>query len=235
MGRGFISANVASGVRIQLQLSNTLVKPEELKHAFRILQQQNDGTPTDHDHWSLLVTRQLIEITGGHLAVESMTGQGASLTLCLPINATYAERSTTRDDSLIGLKILIVDDNASLRSVIEKQVRRWGMRPESTYSGKEALAMLRNQINIGQPFDAIIIDHDMPVMNGLQLAERIQNDADIEPKPARLMLTGLSTSAVVEDARQTGIQQVIAKPASGERLRQALLELRYRKPAEEEL
>ncbi len=227
--------NVASGVRIQLQLSNTLVKPEELKHAFRILQQQNDGTPTDHDHWSLLVTRQLIEITGGHLAVESMTGQGASLTLCLPINATYAERSTTRDDSLIGLKILIVDDNASLRSVIEKQVRRWGMRPESTYSGKEALAMLRNQINIGQPFDAIIIDHDMPVMNGLQLAERIQNDADIEPKPARLMLTGLSTSAVVEDARQTGIQQVIANPASGERLRQALLELRYRKPAEEEL
>ena len=73
----------------------------------------------------------------------------------------------------------------------------------------------------------------MPVMNGLQLAERIENDADITPKPARLMLTGLSTSAVADDARQVGIQQVIVKPASGERLRQALLELRYRRPADD--
>jgi len=225
----------SSGVRIQLQLSNTLVKPEELKHAFRILQQKGDVAPSDNDPWSLLVTRQLIEITGSSLAVESMTGQGASLTLCVPLAATYAERSATRDESLIGLKILVVDDNASLRSVIEKQVRRWGMRPDSTYSGKEALAMLRNQINIGQPYDVMIIDHDMPVMNGLQLAERILYDTDIQPKPARLMLTGLSTSAVVEDARHVGIQQVLAKPASGERLRQALLELRYRKPVEEDI
>ncbi len=225
--------NIASGVRIQLQLSNTLVKPEELKHAFRILQQKNTTPTSDGDPWNLLLTRQLIELTGSQLAVESMTGQGASLTLCVPMSATYTERTMPRDESLIGLRILVVDDNASLRSVIEKQVRRWGMRPESTYSGKEALAMLRNQINIGQPFDVIVIDHDMPVMNGLQLAERIENDADITPKPARLMLTGLSTSAVADDARQVGIQQVIAKPASGERLRQALLELRYRRPADD--
>jgi CheY-like chemotaxis protein len=113
--------------------------------------------------------------------------------------------------------------------VIEKQVRRWGMRPESTYSGKEALAMMRNQISMGQPYDILIIDHDMPVMNGLQLAERIQQDKDIDHKPALLMLTGMNVTVVREDAVAVGIQQLLAKPASGDRLRQALQGLRFRR------
>ncbi len=221
----------ASGVQLQLQLSSTIVKPDELKQAFYILQYQHPLNENSHNEpWNLLVSRHLLEKMHATLDVESMTDQGASLTLCLPLQTSEIQRSTTGDESLIGLKVLIVDDNASLRSVIEKQVKRWGMRPESTYSGKEALAMLRNQINLGQPYDVIIIDHDMPVMNGMQLAERIQQDDDITPKPARLMLTGLSISAISDDAQAAGIRQILAKPASGERLRQALLELRYRRP-----
>ena len=222
----------SGGLLIQLQLSSTIVKPEELKQAFHILQ-HHAALSDSHTQapWNLLVTRYLMEKMDAGLAVESMTGQGASLTLTLPLQPAETVSSGPGDESLIGLRILIVDDNASLRAVIEKQTRRWGMRPDSTYSGREALAMLRNQINLGQPYDVIIIDHVMPVMNGLQLAERIQQDADIQPKPARLMLTGLNISAVREEAQSAGIQQLLAKPASGERLRHALLELRFRRPA----
>ena len=92
--------------------------------------------------------------------------------------------------------------------------------------------MMRNQISIGQPYDFIIIDHDMPIMDGLQLAERIRSDKDIRYKPARLMLTGLSISTVRKDAEAVGIKNLLAKPASGERLRQALLTLKYQ-PQEE--
>jgi CheY-like chemotaxis protein len=126
------------------------------------------------------------------------------------------------------MHILIVDDNASLRKVIEKQIRRWGVRVESTYSGKEALAMLRNQAATGHAFDGAIIDQDMPVMNGLELMQRIQDDASISPKPNVLMLTGLSISSVREQAHAVGIYHLLAKPASGERLKRALLELKYR-------
>lgn len=227
---GTYRTEAASGIRLQLQLSNTIVKQDELKRAFAILQyRQPLPQNPDREAWNLLVTRHLMEKMHATLAVESMTGHGASLTLCLPLAATDSNPAGPGDESLIGLRILIVDDNASLRSVIDKQVRRWGMRPDSTYSGKEALAMLRNQITLGQPYDMIIIDHDMPVMNGLQLAERIQHDKDITHKPARLMLTGLNIGAVRDDAVAAGIQQLLAKPASGERLRQALVELRYRR------
>ncbi|PHS66102.1 MAG: hypothetical protein COB09_01145 [Thalassobium sp.] len=223
-----------NGLRVQIQLSSTIVKQDELKNAFAILQHH---LPLAENHnaksWNLLVTRNLLQKMKATLEVESMTSQGASLTLYLPMEAEAASTETSPlDDSLIGQRILIVDDNASLRNVIEKQVRRWGMRPDSTYSGKEALAMLRNQISIGQPYDFIIIDHDMPIMDGLQLAERIRSDKDIRHKPARLMLTGLSISTVRKDAEAVGIKNLLAKPASGERLRQALLTLKYQ-PQEE--
>ena len=226
----------AHGLRLQIQLSSTIVKQDELKNAFSVLQHH---LPLAENYsaksWNLLVTRHLLQKMKATLEVESMTSQGASLTLYLPLEAEAGNSITSpQDDSLIGLRILIVDDNASLRNVIEKQVRRWGMRPDSTYSGKEALAMLRNQISIGQPYDFIIIDHDMPIMDGLQLAERIRSDKDISQKPARLMLTGLSISSVRDDALAVGIQHLLAKPASGERLRNALLTLKYQPQVQNE-
>jgi CheY-like chemotaxis protein len=105
------------------------------------------------------------------------------------------------------------------------------MKASSTYSGKEALAMMRIHCNLGQPFDFIIIDHDMPIMNGLQLAERMNADNDITIKPASLMLTGLSISSVRADALAVGIRHLVAKPASGDRLRNALLEIKSRRHA----
>ncbi len=221
------------GMRLQIQLSSTIIKQDELKSAFQILQHHLPVPDSRNDkHWNLLLTRHLLQRMQGHLDVESMTSQGASLTLYLPLPGDTSGRVPVAipDGSLVGRRILIVDDNASLRSVIERQAKRWGMRPDSTYSGKEALAMLRNQITIGQPYDVIIIDHDMPVMNGLQLAERIEHDRDIAIKPARLMLTGLNLAAVREEALAAGIQQLLAKPADSERLRQALLELLRRTP-----
>jgi CheY-like chemotaxis protein len=117
-----------------------------------------------------------------------------------------------------------VDDNSTFRGVIEKQVKRWGMRADSTYSGKEALALMRNKSNISEPYDYIVIDHDMPIMNGIQLTERLMADSDIEPKPMRIMLTGLGIGSANQEAKEAGIQKVINKPVSGRHLKEVLLD-----------
>ncbi|MFK4751373.1 7TM-DISM domain-containing protein [Oceanobacter antarcticus] len=216
------------GVSIQIQLHGTITNRDDLRIMLDLLcstHQSNGETP-----WNLTVSRHLIRFMKASLEMESLTTQAGSLTLYLPLEPESAETSIQpgHDDSLIGMHILIVDDNASLRKVIEKQIRRWGVRVESTYSGKEALAMLRNQAATGHAFDGAIIDQDMPVMNGLELMQRIQDDASISPKPNVLMLTGLSISSVREQAHAVGIYHLLAKPASGERLKRALLELKYR-------
>tara|TARA_B100000676_G_C18030145_1_gene818142 strand:- start:1287 stop:1808 length:522 start_codon:yes stop_codon:yes gene_type:complete len=167
----------------------------------------------------------------GTLDIESLSSQGGSITLFLPMQTDTSEDLSQKeqDSSLKGLNVLIVDDNATLRSVIEKQLKRWGVNSDSTYSGKEALAMLRTEHRNGTPYDIVIIDHDMPVMSGLQLAERIHSDEEIRRKPANLMLTGLSTNSVERSASAAGIDYVIAKPASGNRLREALAILQKRR------
>lgn len=217
----------SQGVRIQVQLSSTIIRQEELRAAFQILQHQFPVPPGRQEKsWNLLLTRLLLEQMNAVLEVESMTTQGASLTLSLPVGTGVCSPADNHHHAdLSGRRILIVDDSASLRTVLERQVRRWGMKPDSTYSGKEALAMLRNQSNLGHPYDFVVIDHDMPMMSGLQLAERIQQDQDIVQKPAQLMLTGLNITAVRDEALAAGIELLLSKPADTERLREALLEL----------
>jgi len=222
----------AQGLRVQLQLSGTIVKQQELESLFRMLQPGNtkvDGN--DPNNWNMTVVRGLIRHMRGTLDIESLSSQGGSITLFVPMQPDTEESLTAGDgdSSLKGLKVLIVDDNATLRSVIEKQLKRWGVTSDSTYSGKEALAMMRTEHRNGEPYDIVIIDHDMPVMSGLQLAERIRSDDEIPRKPGSLMLTGLSTNSVERSASAAGIDYVIAKPASGNRLREALVLLQKRR------
>lgn len=215
------------GVSIQIQIQGTITHRDDLRIILERLSNANQAS--SHTPWDQGVCWHLIRFMKASLEMESLSNHSASLTLYLPMEPedTATQIKRDHDDNLIGMSVLIVDDNASLRNVIEKQVRRWGIRVESTYSGKEALAMLRNQAATGQAFDAAIIDQDMPVMNGLELMQRIQDDSAITRKPRVLMLTGLSISSVRKQAHAVGIYHLLAKPASGERLKRALLELKY--------
>ena len=220
------------GLRLQIQLSGTVIKQSELTSIVRVLQPGAQNIDEDDPRiWNLIVVRGLIRQMRGTLDIENMTNHGGSLTLFLPMefDSTPDNARPGPDTSLMGLRVLVIDDNASLRNVIEKQLKRWGMIADSTYSGKEALAMLRTQCRAETPYDMIVIDHDMPVMSGLQLSEKICNDDEIPVKPASLMLTGLSISSVQVAATAAGIDHVIAKPASGNRLREALAELKKQK------
>ncbi|MEC8444439.1 MAG: response regulator [Pseudomonadota bacterium] len=223
----------AQGLRIQMLISATVIKHEALDSLLRLMQPGNTRVDdNDPRTWDMYVVRGLIRQMRGALDIESLTSQGGSVTLFLPMDREDPGPNAGKaDTSFTGLRVLVVDDNASLRSVIEKQLRRWGATAESTYSGKEALAILRTVQRAGNPYDMIFIDHDMPIMSGLQLAERIRLDEEIRQKPASLMLTGLSTNSVERTASASGIDYIIAKPASGSRLREALAILQKQRVA----
>ncbi len=214
------------GILIKIQLSSTIIKPDELRNSFSVLQYQ-DSLPTNGNYeWYLLLTRFLIKKMNARLEVESMTLQGASLSLSISFpKESIPDRPQTSSGMLKGKQLLIVDDNASLRSVLEKQTKRWGLRVNSTYNSKEALSMLRNQINLGAPYEFLVLDQDMPALNGFELAKRIQLDNNIQPKPAIIMLASHSVNDIREEAYNAGIAIVLAKPAYPEHLQQALQDL----------
>lgn len=228
----------SSGVRIQLHLPNITVRPEALRNSFKIMQHQVKqlARPLKHQ-WHLYLTRTLLKKFDAALEVESMTASGASINLTLPFTEEVTIATSNQDkplylDRLNGRSALIVDDSSSLRSMLVTQIKRWGVKSSSTYNAKETLAMLRTQSNLGTPYDFIIIDHDAPILDGMDLAERIQTDENIIHKPKILLLSNLSILSIKEDAQAAGVALLLSKPVNTEHLLQALLELAAEAPEE---
>jgi signal transduction histidine kinase/ActR/RegA family two-component response regulator len=225
-----VGLNNHEGIFFQIQLTGSLIEHDELRRLFRTMAgpQENFSKSNLDQGLGLMIVKHLVGLMEGSIEVETLTHNGCSITLFLPIKEELNERVEVDSDLLSGQRILIVDDNSTFRGVIEKQVKRWGMRAESTYSGKEALALMRNKANLNEPYDYIVLDHDMPIMSGIQLIERLMADNDIEPKPIRIMLTGLGIGSANQEAKEAGIQKVIHKPVSGRHLKEVLLEFHKR-------
>jgi signal transduction histidine kinase/ActR/RegA family two-component response regulator len=225
-----VGLNNHEGIFFQIQLTGSLIEHDELRRLFRTMAgpQEKFSKSNLDQGLGLMIVKRLVGLMEGSIEVETLTHHGCSITLFLPIKEELNERVEEDSDLLSGQRILIVDDNSTFRGVIEKQVKRWGMRAESAYSGKEALALMRNKSNLNEPYDYIVLDHDMPIMNGIQLIERLMADNDIEPKPIRIMLTGLGIGSANQEAKEAGIQKVIHKPVSGRHLKEVLLEFHKR-------
>ena len=173
--------------------------------------------------FGLTLCKRLIEAMGGTMYIESNQNIGTSISFNIPFEpVTTQNQEKPQDNILSGLSILVVDDNSTLRKVIQRYAKSWGAKADTTFSGKEALALLRSQQNLGTPYDIVLIDQDMPIMDGFQLAKRIYEDPEINRDLIKVMLTGLGISNSHNSVRNSGIHQVITKPVSSRALKQVL-------------
>ena len=211
------SQNVLS---FQIRDTGKGINRDELR---RLLQRASQPLSSSQ-HMGISLSKKLVEIMGGTFFVESSPGKGSRFSFTLPYGKPLQQRahSELEENILQGLSILIVDDNSTLRTVIQRYARSWGMQADATYGGKEALAMLRTKCNLRQPYDIILIDQNMPFMDGLQLAGKIREDSALNDNLLKIMLTGMGISSVAEQARMAGIQQILSKPVSARLLKSTL-------------
>ncbi|HEX5277473.1 MAG TPA: response regulator [Fluviicoccus sp.] len=173
----------------------------------------------------LATCRQLVAAMGGKLTAESTPHQGSTLGFTLPLKSASGSGSDTTTEFIAtfsGKRLLVVDDNRTVSRVLAEQATQWGMRVSTAESGTEALAVARNAANLGQPFDVIIMDYQMPGMSGLQLGARLKDDPLITNDVILVMLTGLRHNNIHTLARNAGIHRVISKPVTSRQLRQVI-------------
>jgi len=167
----------------------------------------------------LAISRQLVEMMGGRIGLESEAKRGSTFwftALFEPQPESSRARPKPRE-SLQGLRLLIVDDNATNRAILGELARSWKMEAAEAASGLEALERLRAAAAGGPRYDLAIVDMQMPDMGGLELGHAIGERRDLGP--IRLvMLTSIGVRGAAEESRRAGFSAFLTKPVGQSQL-----------------
>ncbi len=177
---------------------------------------QADGSTTRHyggTGLGLAIVRQLVQLMGGEIGVDSTPGVGSRFWFTLPLLRSAASVRSRRParKELRGLRILLVDDSVTNREILQRQTTAWGLVSDQAENGAQALARLRDATRAGERYDLVLLDFRMPGMDGLELAGAIRAD----PMLAGLKLVLLSSNGLdawTEQTVQADIQGVLHKP-----------------------
>jgi signal transduction histidine kinase/CheY-like chemotaxis protein/HPt (histidine-containing phosphotransfer) domain-containing protein len=223
-----LSQTPESQVNLQFSVRDTGIGiPHDKFHAiFDSFSQADTSTTRKYGGTGLglTISAQLIELMGGQIWLESEVGQGSTFHFSLMLKMISSDPLSNYQSSgsIAGLSVLVVDDNASNRKLLERMLTNWKMRPVSMTSADAAQAELTRAARMGKPYALAILDAQMPGMNGFDLAEWICEPAESTTKMV-MMLTSEGQQSQTARCRDLGIVSYLIKPVSQSELLDAIM------------
>jgi PAS domain S-box-containing protein len=213
-------------LRFAVQDSGIGITPEEQGRLFRAFSQADTSTTRKFGGTGLglSISKHLVEMMGGEIGVESEPGQGSTFwfTARFGLGAEPEARVLRAlPESLKDLRVLVVDDHPTARTIFAHHLESFGFATGEVASGAEALAELERA---ELPYQLVLIDWKMPRMDGIEASRRIRASHRISTQPQIIMVSAYGREELVARCEAEGIDTVLGKPVSPSSLLDAVLD-----------
>ena len=163
----------------------------------------------------LAISSRLVQLMNGRIWVESQLGQGSKFQFELPLEIDHTQKRiqpSLAPVNIHGVRVLIVDDNATNRRILKDMLTNWGMNPTTASGGSLALQSLADAAEEDDSFQLVISDVNMPEMDGLMLAKAIVEKSLMHPHSV-IMLTSGARPGDASELQSLGVKLHLLKPA----------------------
>jgi signal transduction histidine kinase/CheY-like chemotaxis protein len=218
------------GVMLHFMVRDTGIgiPPEKQQLIFEAFSQADASTTRRYGGTGLglSISSRLVQIMGGRIWLESEPNRGSTFHFTSRFgvpNAAVQRRCEERVPRLLDLSVLIADDNRTNLRILKETLALWGLQPTTVESGPDALIALTEAQALGNPYALLILDGQMPDMDGYEVAERVL----AMPQHEETQILMLTSSPRAEDAarcRMLGVCAVLMKPVKASELLDTLLQ-----------
>lgn len=207
----------APGARLRFAITDTGIgiAPAAQVKLFQAFSQADRSTSRKYSGTGLglAISKRLAAVMGGSIGVASQVGQGSAFwfTAHLPARPAHPKVTPPNLSVLRRARLLCIDDNATHRACLETQLQAWGMEVDSVTDGTSGLAQLRAACCETRPYDLVLVDHQMPGMDGIALARVIKHDPDLTAVPL-VLLTSFAHLGQLTEVQRGDFVMSVTKP-----------------------
>ena len=204
-------------VRLKVKVEDTGIgiPADKLQTVFEKFAQVDGSSTRRHEGTGLglAIAARLVDLMGGKIGIESEVGRGSVFwfKVAMPRHEAPAQADVV-PIGVTGARVLVIDDNPVNREILLEQLRSWGFDCAAAESGAMGLAFLERACQLGASVDCIILDYQMPGMNGADVAKAISADSRLAPIPV-VMLTSVDQIDFGRLVLDYGIAAHLTKPA----------------------
>jgi PAS domain S-box-containing protein len=218
-----------SGIELHFWVKDSGIgmTPEQCGKMFQSFSQADSSTTRKYGGTGLglAISKNLVELMKGRIWVESKIGNGSVFNFYarFGLQAAPPARRMLQAEELLGVRTLVVDDNASARLIITAMAKTFGLQIDAAESGQQAVAMVNQAADESRPYEIVLMDWRMPGMDGLETVQKLRDDGHIDV-PAIIMVTAYRHEEATKQAERRGItmKSVLTKPVTASTLLEAI-------------